>query len=115
MLVLIKNYLNEDEIKLLGLLVEQYLAFAETMAQQKTAMYMDDWIKRPDIILQMSGRELLTNAGKISHQVAKEKAEIEFDKYKDKLKEIKFEQNIKELVQDIKKLNPNPKSPTKPK
>lgn len=41
-----KNYLNEDEIKLLGLLVEQYLAFAETMVQQRTPMYMDDWIKR---------------------------------------------------------------------
>ena len=41
-----KNYLQEDEIKLLGLLVEQYLAFAETMAQQRTPMYMQDWIQR---------------------------------------------------------------------
>ncbi len=46
-----KNFLNEDEIKLLGLLVEQYLAFAETMAQQKTPMYMNDWIERLDVIL----------------------------------------------------------------
>ncbi|MEA2104508.1 MAG: virulence RhuM family protein [Candidatus Cloacimonadota bacterium] len=107
--VIAKNYLNEDEIKLLGLLVEQYLAFAETMAQQKTPMYMEDWIERLDVILQMNGRELLNNAGKISHQMAKERAEIEFNKYKDKLKEIKFEQNLKELVQDIKKLKPNPK------
>lgn len=65
-----KNYLNEDEIKLLGLLVEQYLAFAETMAQQHTPMYMKDWIDRLDNILQINGRELLTNAGKISHQMA---------------------------------------------
>ena len=101
-----KNYLNEDEIKLLGLLVEQYLAFAETMAQQQTPMYMEDWIERLDVILQMNGRELLINAGKISHQIAKERAEIEFNKYKDKLKEIKFEQNIKELELDIKRLNP---------
>ncbi len=43
-----KNYLNEDEIKLLGLLVEQYLAFAEVMAQQRTPMYMKDWIQRLD-------------------------------------------------------------------
>jgi len=57
-----KNYLNEDEIKLLGLLVEQYLAFAETMAQQHTPMYMKDWIERLDNILQMNGRELLTHA-----------------------------------------------------
>ncbi len=101
-----KNYLTENEIKLLGLLVEQYLAFAETMAQQQTPMYMKDWINRLDLILQMNGRELLSNAGKISHQMAKEKSAIEFMKYKDKLKKIEFEQNFKELEQDIKKLNP---------
>ncbi len=52
-----KNYLNEDEIKLLGLLVEQYLAFAETMAQQKMPMTMQDWSERLDAILQLNGRE----------------------------------------------------------
>ncbi len=62
-----KNYLTEGEIKLLGLLVEQYLAFAETMAQQQTPMYMKDWVVRLDSILQLNGRELLTHAGKISH------------------------------------------------
>lgn len=65
-----KNYLNEDEMKLLGLLVEQYLAFAETMAQQQTPMYMKDWTARLDSILQLNGRELLTHAGQISHQMA---------------------------------------------
>lgn len=69
-----KNYLNEDEIKLLGLLVEQYLAFAETMAQQRTPMYMKDWIQRLDSILQINGRELLTHVGKISHEKALEKS-----------------------------------------
>ena len=58
-----KNYLNEDEMKLLGLLVEQYLAFAETMAQQKTPMYMTDWINRLDTILQLNGRELPYSRG----------------------------------------------------
>ena len=48
-----KNYLGEDEMKLLGLLVEQYLAFAETMAQQQTPMYMQDWTQRLDSILQL--------------------------------------------------------------
>ncbi|OHD78312.1 MAG: cell filamentation protein Fic, partial [Spirochaetes bacterium RIFOXYB1_FULL_32_8] len=57
-----KNYLNEDEIKLLGILVEQYLAFAESMAQQKKPMYMADWIQRLDVILQLNGRELLSHA-----------------------------------------------------
>nr|MBP6713604.1 virulence RhuM family protein [Aliarcobacter sp.] len=73
-----KNYLNEEEIKLLGLLVEQYLAFAETMASQKTPMYMKDWIQRLDMLLSMNGRELLTNAGKISHTIAKNKSELEY-------------------------------------
>lgn len=77
-----KNYLNQDEIKLLGLLVEQYLAFAETMAIQQTPMYMKDWIARLDSLLQLNGRELLTHAGKISHEIALKKSETEFEKYK---------------------------------
>jgi hypothetical protein len=100
-----KNYLNEDEIKLLGLLVEQYLAFAETMAQQHTPMYMKDWILRLDAILQLNGRDLLTHAGKISHQIALEKSSNELKIYKDKQKQIQQEENLKELESDIKQLS----------
>jgi hypothetical protein len=99
-----KNYLNEDEIKLLGLLVEQYLAFAETMAQQRTPMYMNDWISRLDTILQLNGRELLSHAGKISHEKALEKSSEEFEKYKQTQKLIEGEQSLKELESDIKNL-----------
>lgn len=99
-----KNYLNEDEIKLLGLLVEQYLAFAETMAQQRTPMYMADWIKRLDSILQLNGRELLTHAGKISHQKALEKSEAEFEKYRVTRKALEKEESLKEIEDDIRKL-----------
>lgn len=99
-----KNYLNEDEIKLLGLLVEQYLAFAETMAQQRTPMYMTDWIQRLDSILQLNGRELLTHAGKISHEKALEKSANEFEKYKATEKQIQKEQSLKEIENDIKKI-----------
>ncbi|HKL20604.1 MAG TPA: virulence RhuM family protein, partial [Tichowtungia sp.] len=81
-----KNYLNEDEMRLLGLLVEQYLAFAETMAQQQTPMYMKDWIERLDTIIKMNGRELLTHAGKISHQMALDKSALEYDQYQDQQK-----------------------------
>ena len=101
-----KNYLNENEIKLLGLLVEQYLAFAETMAQQQTPMYMKDWIQRLDAILQLNGRELLTHAGKISHQRALDKSEKEYEKYKQTQKAIEREQSLKELEADIKKIKP---------
>lgn len=100
-----KNYLNEDEIKLLGLLVEQYLAFAETMAQQRTTMYMKDWIQRLDTILQLNGRELLTHAGKISHEMALKKSSDEFEKYQLTQKALEKEQNLKELEEDLKKLN----------
>ena len=99
-----KNYLNEDEIKLLGLLVEQYLAFAETMAQQKTPMYMADWIQRLDNILQLNGRELLTHAGRISHDIAMQKSGKEFDKYKIVQKTIEKELSLKEIEEDIKKI-----------
>jgi hypothetical protein len=101
-----KNYLNEDEMKLLGLLVEQYLAFAETMAQQQTPMYMKDWIERLDTILQLNGRELLTHAGKISHKMALEKSGEEYEKFKQQQKAIEKEASLKELEEDIKRLKP---------
>lgn len=100
-----KNYLNGDEMRLLGLLVEQYLAFAETMAQQRTPMYMADWINRLDSILQLNGRELLTHAGVISHEEALNKSTAEFDKYITTQKALEKEQSLKEIEEDIKKIN----------
>ncbi|RNA64242.1 cell filamentation protein Fic [Prosthecochloris sp. ZM_2] len=105
-----KNYLNQDEITLLGLLVEQYLAFAETMAQQRTPMYMKDWIQRLDSIIQLNGRELLTHAGKISHKLALEKSSKEYEKYKEARKQREREESLKELEEDLRKLNP-PRKP----
>ncbi|MDA1337936.1 MAG: RhuM family protein [bacterium] len=99
-----KNYLDEKEIKTLGLLVEQYLAFAETMAQAQTPMKMTDWINRLDVILQMSGKEILTHAGKISHQLAIAKSEKEYEEFKRKQKKLERKESIKELEADIKAL-----------
>ena len=96
-----KNYLKEDEMKLLGLLVEQYLAFAETMALQHTPMYMQDWIQRLDGIIQLNGRELLTHAGKISHSKALEKSAVEYEKYREEQKIVEHEQSLRELEKDI--------------
>lgn len=100
-----KNYLQEDEIKLLGLIIEQYLAFAETMALENTPMYMKDWISRLDVIVQLNGKELLTHAGKISHQMALEKSSDEFTIYKETQKQIEKENSLKEIEQDIIKLS----------
>jgi len=99
-----KNYLNEDEMKLLGLLVEQYLAFAETMAHQNIPMYMKDWIQRLDAIIQLNGRELLTHAGQISHAKAMEKSTLEYEKYREDQKKREHEQSLIELEKDIKSL-----------
>lgn len=102
--IIAKNYLKEDEIKLLGLLVEQYLVFAQTMAQQQTPMYMADWANRLDTILQFNGRELLTHAGKISHEMALEKSAEALEEYKESQKIIEKEQSLIEIEDDIKKL-----------
>ena len=99
-----KNYLNEEEIKLLGLLVEQYLAFAETMAMQQTPMYMKDWIQRLDVVISLNGRDLLNHAGKISHQAALEKSASVYEQYKEERKELQKVESLKELEQDIKRL-----------
>ena len=90
---------------MLGLIVEQYLAFAETMALENRPMYMKDWISRLDVIVQLNGKELLTHAGKISHQKALEKSSEEFDKYKEAQKQIEKENSLKEIERDINKLS----------
>ena len=99
-----KNYLNEQEMRLLGLLVEQYLAFAETMAQQQTPMYMKDWVERLDAILQMNGRELLDHAGKISHEMAVQKSSTEYEKFREEQKRLSKEASLREIEEDIKRL-----------
>lgn len=77
------------------------------MAQQRTPMYMADWVSRLDAILQLNGRELLTHAGKISHEKALEKSGEEFEKYKLAQKETEIEQSLKEIEEDINKLKNN--------
>lgn len=99
-----KNFLNEEEIKLLGLLVEQYLAFAETMAMQQKPMTMKDWCERLDMVISLNGRELLNHAGKISHQMAIDKSNEEYEKYKIREKEEQRFLSFMELEEDIKRL-----------
>ena len=97
-----KNYLNEEEMRALGLLVEQYLAFAEAQAQQHIAMRMDDWIKRLDMLLVFNGRELLQNAGNISHKLAEEISTQQLELYRARLAQEEHEQSLQELEQDLK-------------
>lgn len=82
-----KNYLTEDEIKVLNRLVAAYLEFAELQAIRKKPMYMKDWVEKLDDFIKLSGSELLQHAGRISHQQAKIKAELEYEKYREKTKD----------------------------
>jgi len=77
-----KNYLNEKELEILNRIVSAYLEFAELQALEHKPMYMKDWIAKLDDFLKLSGRELLSNAGKISHDEAVTKALAEFHKFK---------------------------------
>lgn len=77
-----KNYLNPDELDVLNRIVTAYLELAELQALNRTPMYMKDWAARLDDFLRMTGRELLDHAGKISHQQALQKAEQEYEKYR---------------------------------
>ena len=77
-----KNYLNEEELSALNNLVEQYLVFAEGQAMRRIPMTMDDWIEKLHGFLQLNDRNILQHAGKISHELAKEHAEAEYEKFR---------------------------------
>ena len=79
-----KNYLSEEEVDMLNRIVNLYLDFAELQAKSHVPMYMKDWIQKLDDFLKLSGKELLTHAGCISTEVAKLKANEEYDKFRER-------------------------------
>lgn len=101
-----KNYLTEEEVGLLKLIVEQYLSFAEAQAMAHVPMYMRDWVERLRMVLTMNQRSILEDAGRISHELAVLKANDEYQKYQHQLKEEEHLQSLKELESDLKSLNP---------
>ena len=104
-----KNYLNENELKELNLIVDQYLSFAELQARQRKPMYMADWIKKFHDFLTLNEREILDHAGKISSEIAKELAEAEYEKYRQRQIKVKDAQEMKALENDIIKLTKSKK------
>ncbi|MFR3144940.1 MAG: virulence RhuM family protein [Eubacterium callanderi] len=80
-IVIAKNYLKEDELKVLNNLVSGYFDFAEIQAMRKKPMYMSDYVKHLDSILSSTGEQLLTNSGSVSHEKAIKKAKDEYRKY----------------------------------
>ena len=97
-----KNYLNEEEINILKLIVEQFLAYAEAQALAEKPMYMRDWIQKLRLVLTMNEKNILEHSGTISHELAIEKATQEYTRYKEHQREIEHFQSIKQLDQDIK-------------
>jgi len=100
-----KNYLSEDELTQLNLIVSMYLDFAELQAINGRLMKMHDWIQKLDDFLRISEKELLTNAGKVSHKKAVEEAKIEYEKYRkaeDKKHISDFDREMKKLLKDEK-------------
>ena len=101
-----KNYLSEIELQRLNLLVSQFLDFAELQALEQRAMTMNDWINELDNQIIQNKRKLLEGKGKISHQEAMEKAEKEFEIYRDReMKQLEsdFDKMMKMLKDNNKK------------
>lgn len=105
-----KNYLTEDEMSLLKLIVEQFLAFAEAQALAHVPMYMKDWVEKLRIVLTMNQRSVLEDAGRISHALALQKATEEYEKYKKNQLDAEHLASLKELEHDLK--NACPRSTT---
>lgn len=95
-----KNYLDEKELDGLNRIVSMYLDYAESQAQKGVVMYMKDWVARLDAFLKFNERDILSNAGKVSHEVAIALAETAYEKYQivqDALYESDFDKNIKNI------------------
>lgn len=103
-----KNYLNEKELDHLNRIVTMYLDFAEMQAERGIMVYMKDWVLKLDAFLKFNEREILTGAGKISHEVAQALAMKEYEIYKreqDKLYESDFDREVKKLSEATKRVN----------
>ena len=81
-----KNYLSNEELNILNRMVTAYLEVAEIQALNRQPMYMKDWVARLDAFLSMTGKKILTHAGEVSHEQAIEKAHLEYEIYKSRVK-----------------------------
>ena len=96
-----KNYLSEQELKELNAITSAYLDFAELQALRKKTMTMRDWIAKLDDFLHMSDSEILLNAGTISHEMALEKAQAEYQKYRSQNQD-ELSQVEKDFLESVK-------------
>ena len=107
-----KNYLTEDELKDLNLIVDQYLSFAESQARRRIPMNMQDWLDKLHGFLTLNDREILQNPGRISHDRAVQKAEDEFAKYQ-ALEDERRVSDFDRFEQSVAEILPPKKTPKK--
>ncbi len=102
-----KNYLNEEELDKLNRIVSMYLDYAEMQANNRRIMTMKDWVAKLDAFLQFNEKEILTDSGKVTAEIAKQFAESEFEEYRiiqDRLFESDFDKMTKKLLKTNKKI-----------
>lgn len=103
-IIVAKNYLNEQELSTLNLIVSQYLDFAELQARARKPMFMADWKAKLDAFLTLNDRDILTDAGRVSAQMAKELADGEFEKYEARQRQIEADTTDEELDKAVKRI-----------
>jgi len=102
-----KNYLSEQELRQLNRIVTMYLDYAEMQAEKRKPMTMKQWIEKLDAFLKFNEKQILTSPGKVSAEVARELAEAEFEKYREKFRRLEAQNptsDFDKMVSKLKKL-----------
>ena len=112
-----KNYLNEEEIAALNLIVSLYLDFGELQARSRRPMYMRDWISKLDDFLRVSERDILTHAGNVAHDDALAKAQAEYDRYRamQASETSPVEKHFDQALEQMKQLEAQTGKPARPR
>ena len=105
--IIAKNYLTDKELDILNRIVSMYLDYAELQAIEKNVMTMDDWVKELNYFLKMNRKDILKDAGKVSHEEAIKYARLEYNKYKDRmlLNPTEVEKHYLESIKDLEMID----------
>jgi hypothetical protein len=99
-----KNYLEEEEMRQLNLIVDQYLSFAELQARQKRPMHMADWVRKLHDFLTLNDRAILKDAGRVTHELAKELSERQFERFDENRRAFEAKNPMSDFDKQVKGL-----------
>ena len=108
-----KNYLSEEELRELNRIVTMYIDYGEDRARQRRPMHMADWVARLDAFLEVNERNVLTHAGKVSHELATKIAHHEFEKFEQHRRHLEAttpSSDFDKAVEEVKRLGSNGRS-----